>query len=178
MQKTITITFEAQEPSQTIQGTIAEQIKTFKENEELARSQRKQRVKHLDQIKNEFMSQLNQEVGEDVFFNESGDEGKFYPSFKRNHVDRKQGIAFGVKLGFNDGMTRNTCYSCWELWFQSPTSKVQLGELNYLQPNLDVIEVYLVDKVRRDGKIILINDVSEIHKHLEKDYLTYFTKEK
>ena len=94
MQKTITISFDAQEPSQTLKGSLLEQIATFNKNEELAKKQKVQRVKDLKTISREVMAQLNKDVGEDVWFVRERDKNTYFPELKRNHINRDNGNSF------------------------------------------------------------------------------------
>jgi len=179
MKKTITITFEVQD-SVTLKGSIMEKISKFNENKELAISQTKQRVEALHEIKNEVLAQLNKEVGEDVWFIDRWSEGSYSKECNRRHVGYKgdnymNETAFAVKISFKDGVVRNTCYNDWDLYIQSPNEEIKYGKLDYLKPNLDIIEMYLVGSEQNRGKVYLIKDISEIHTYLEKDYITYFT---
>jgi hypothetical protein len=137
-------------------------------------------------IREELMQQMNETVGADVWFVKNFDVNSYNPTISRKHKHfQSADQCFAVKIGFSDGIYRNTPYNDWDLYIQTPLKgEVKYGEIKYNEPNLDIIEMYLVKsnhnqtfRMGDSDKISYkIEDINEVHKHLEKDYITYFTK--
>lgn len=186
--KTITITISIQEEKvQTIKGSIMEQINIATANQTLAKKLINQRANELFKIRETIMNQLNETIGADAWFVREREEKSYYPSLRRNHKSYRDtshcGNCFAVSIGFRDGVYKNTPYNDWDLYIQTPLKeKVVYGNIEYSEPILDVVEMYLVrtnhNQNNKFDYAFKIEDLAEVHKHLEKDYITYFCQNK
>jgi hypothetical protein len=179
--KTITITInistEEQQPL-TIKSSIQEQINFHLKEKELAEKQMRERVKELFKIREEILNNLNEQVGADVWFKPNREE-TYYLEIKLTYAF-KENIA--VSLGFRDGIYKNTSFNDWDIYVATPlTDEIVFGEIKYRKPILDKIEFHITPSHRRFkkedgfGYVTMFTDLSEVHKKLEKDYITYFT---
>lgn len=174
--KTITINIEEYDSkTPTVKETILEQIKAFNEHQVIAKNQIKARLKDLRVLRAESLKYLNDSLGEDAWEISSRDSATcYYPNI---HHSRRASI--GIKIGFRDGVYKNTCNNDWDLWFQTPKQPEQtLGKLSYEKLELETIEMYLCGSEHNNGQVFKINNISEVAKYLQDDYLTYFTRKK
>lgn len=171
--KTISFTIKVKEEQEvkikdTIQGKIAYHL----EQKELSKKQVGVRVKELFDIRDTLMQQLNDEVGENVWFFD--DNGTYHPRHEKG---------MGVTIGFRDGVYKNTPYNDWDIYITTPMSeKIEYGEISYQMPKLDEIRLYISSTEKNERSrpsitnYIEFTDLNEVHKLLENDYKTYFTR--
>lgn len=162
----ITITIEIRQQIQpiTIQASIAEKIKHFNEASNIAKEQRLELQRNIIKLRDTMLAELNQGVGVELWKLDTH-------SFN--------------KIGFRDGIYKNTCYNDWdiEIWYESKV--IKLGELNYIQPNVEKgIYIKLTSthrnheysRIKGNNQVVHnVTDLSKVHELCEKDYLTYFT---
>ena len=163
----ITITIEIRQQIQpiTIQASIAEKIKHFNEASVIAKEQRLVLQNQIIKLRDTMLSELNQGVGVELWQRDS-------------HCFNK--------IGFRNGIYKNTCYNDWdiEIWYESKV--VKLGELSYIQPNVEkgiYIKLTPTHKnferrygVKGETQVVHnVTDLSKVHEICQNDYLTYFT---
>jgi hypothetical protein len=166
--KTITITIDISEETQqplTVKSTIQEQINFHLKEKETAEKIKKQLNTAIKDLTEETLKELNNRVGADVWFRDRD-------SFNR--------------IGFRDGIYKNTCYNDWDISISYTVKEVVFGELKYTVPILEKGIKTLLEPSERnfkawrnkeDQKKYTITDLDTVHKYLEKDYITYFTNQ-
>ena len=166
--KTITITInissEEQQPL-TIKSSIQEQINFHLKEKESAIQSTITLQKAVISLRDKILSELNEKVGSEVWF------------LKKDYYN---------KLSFKDGIRRNTCYDDWNITIYYDTKEVVFGQIKYEVPIVENgLKVVLEPTVRNNEEWVskenqkkyIITDLDQVHKHLEKDYLIYFTNE-
>ena len=168
--KTITITIniseEVQEPL-TIAPSIQEQINFHLKEKEKALESKKVLQKGVICLRDKILSELNEKVGSKVWFSKATKEGYYYNT-----------------LYFKNGIYRNTCYDDWNITISYDTKEVVFGQIKYEVPIVEnglkiVLEPTHKNqqnwKDRVNQKKYIITDLDQVHKCLEKDYITFFT---
>ena len=168
--KTITITINISEETQqplTIASSIQEQINFHLKERERAKESRIILQKAIINLRDKILLELNDKVGGEVWFSKQTKEGYYYNT-----------------LYFKDGIRRNTCYDDWNIIISYDTKKVVFGQMEYEVPIVEnglkiVLEATHHNHENRKEKYMqkkyIITDLEQVHKHLEKDYITYFT---
>lgn len=163
---TISISEEVQEPL-TIKSSIQEQIDFHLKEKEKALESKKVLQKAVISLRNEILAELNKKVGSEVWLSKQTEKGYYYN-----------------QLYFKDGIRRNTPYDDWNITISYDTKKVVFGKIEYEVPivenGLKVVlepteENHKQWKSKENQRKYVITDLDQVHKHLEKDYLTYFT---
>lgn len=183
---TLTFTLSTANPTTPIKNTIQQKIDEY--NAEKAKQDKavSKRVHEMFAMRETILEQLNKEVGAEVWKIDSRKQNGYSSYHTRSHKkDSSKLPCFGVAIGFRDGVYKNTCFNDWDLIIQTPWSnEIKLADKYYRVPNLDVVEIYLVrtnknmDYHAKEQISYKITDLSEVHKYLEKDYLTYFATSK
>jgi len=173
--KTITITINISDNQQTtVKDDIQSKIVYHLEQKELCKQQLKDRLKKLFKIRETMLKQLNKEVGEKVWF--VSKEGEYYPNF-----GYKGSVA--VSMGFRDGIYKNTPYNDWDINIITPAKEtITFGEISYTKLDLEKIK-FQIAPTEKNNKLrstqqkseYYFTDLEQVHKFLEKDYITYFT---
>jgi hypothetical protein len=166
--KTITITIninsEEQKPL-TIKSSIQEQINFHLKEKEIARQNTIALQKGVIKLRDEILSELNEKVGSEVWFSKETKEGYYYN-----------------ELSFKDGIRRNTSYDDWNITIDYDTKEVVFGQIRYKVPIVENgLKIVLAPAHKNSlnwqhRKYYTITDLNDVHKYLEKDYLTYFTR--
>jgi hypothetical protein len=168
--KTITITINISEEIQqplTIKSSIQEQINFHLNEKEKARESKIILQKGVISLRDKILKELNEKVGSEVWFSKHTKEGYYYNT-----------------LWFKDGIRRNTCYDDWNITISYDTKEIIFGQIKYEVPIVEngfkvVLEPTESNnknwKDKSSTKSYIITDLDAVHKHLEKDYLTYFT---
>lgn len=182
---TLTFTLATANPATPIKNLINQKIEDFKAEKAKHAKAISTRVNEMFKMQTEIMEQLNKEVGADVWFLDKRNVGRYTLYYGRTHINRDRNPCFGVSIGFRDGVYKNTCYNDWDLIIQTPWSdEIKMADMSYRIPNLDVIEIYLVQTENNEKHNVSkqishkITDLSQVHKFLENDYLTYFATSK
>lgn len=162
--KTITITINISEEVQplTIKSSIQEQINFHLKEKERAKENRIILQKGIISLRDKILSELNEKVGSKVWFSKENDRGHYYN-----------------QLYFKDGIRRNTPYDDWNITISYDKKDVVFGQIEYEVPIIDnglkVVLEPTEENNRSNRKKYIITDLNQVHKYLEKDYLTYFT---
>lgn len=162
--RTIVITIELPNvEQQTVKSTIQEHIAFHLKEKEKAKEVHNTLVKQCENLLEQVRNELNTHVGEEVWFK---GRDKF-------------------SIGFRDGIYKNTPYNDWDIRVNYNARKVKYGEIEYTVPNVEngiKLTLEPSEENRKAWKNVShqkqfnITDLSEVHKYLEKDYLTYFTR--
>lgn len=165
---TINISEETQQPI-TIKSSIQEQINYHLKEKEKAKENIIILQKSIITLRDKILSELNEKVGSEVWFSKQTKEGYYYNT-----------------LYFKDGIRRNTCYDDWNITISYDTKQVVFGQIKYEVPIVENgLKVVLEPteknrqqwKSKENQKKYIITDLDQVHRYLEKDYLTYFTQQ-
>jgi len=168
--KTITITINISEESQqplTIKSSIQEQINFHLKEKEKALKSTIALQKGVIELRDKILLELNEKVGSEVWFSKATPQGYYYNT-----------------LWFKNGIYKNTCYDDWNITIFYDKKEVVFGQIKYEVPIVEnglkiVLEPTEENKKewknKSNHKKYIITDLDEVHKHLEKDYLTFFT---
>jgi len=166
--KTITITINISEEVQqplTVKASIQEQINFHLQEKVRARNSTIELQKGVKVLRDNILKELNEKVGCDVWYSKQTKEGYYYN-----------------QLGFKDGIIKNTPYDDWNIIISYSTREVIFGEIKYTVPIVEKGLKVVLEPTEQNGKnwrgtkqSYVITDLEQVHKYLEKDYLTYFT---
>lgn len=163
---TISISEETQQPL-AIASSIQEQINFHLKEKERAKESRIILQKGVISLRDKILSELNEKVGSEVWFSKQTEKGYYYN-----------------QLYFKDGIRKNTCFDDWNITISYDTKEVVFGQIRYEVPIVENgLKVVLEPteennknwKDKSNQKKYIIKDLDQVHKYLEKDYLTYFT---
>ena len=168
--KTITITINISEEKQeplTIKSSIQEQINFHLKEKQKAKESKIALQEAVISLRDKILLELNEKVGGEVWFSKATPQGYYYNT-----------------LWFKNGIYKNTCYDDWNITISYDNRKVIFGQIEYEVPIVEnglkvVLEPTHTNqknwKDKSSQKKYIITDLDIVHKHLEKDYLTYFT---
>jgi hypothetical protein len=165
---TLTLNLATPQLGTPIKNNFLEQIKYHTEQKRLARNQRAQLDQGVIKLRDEILTQLNSDLGEEVWKLDSH-------SFN--------------EIGFID-IRQNTCYNTWDIRIYYDVKVVKYGELSYEVANVEKgIYITLIPSRANDDALSKdlrekkgykkvgydITDLAKVHELCNANYLTYFT---
>ena len=168
---TITIQIEDSERPQTIKGTMLEQIAIAKENKERCQKLLTKQVQALFEIREQFMNELNAQLGEDLW--------KIGHNEERSYRNMGDYIGVDIELyPFNYNTTKRN----YIVTLRVPIKTHYFGEKKWSEPLFGDVVIDLTNELGNSGveyrpaPKIRVNSIDDIHKKCESLYLKYFTE--